>query len=84
VSDGNYLQSPSASIPFSAGKPRGPRVRGLSTVLEHRMQSSEVDGPLEEVLDPAGLELLAQRYLASVQGQQAGDLRHTLAVMRRR
>jgi hypothetical protein len=57
-------------------------VRGLSTVLEHRMQWSEVDGPLEEVLDPAPLELLAQSYLASVHRQEAGDLRHTLAVMR--
>jgi len=57
-------------------------VAGLATVLEHRMLSSEVDGPLDEILEPPGLELLAQSYLASTHEEAAGDLRHTLAVMR--
>ncbi len=33
-------------------------LHGLTVVLEHRMQSSEVDGPLGEVLEPGGLALL--------------------------
>jgi len=63
--------------------PRLPDVEyGVSRVLVHRMSSVGVDLPLQDVLEPEGLELLSQSYLESVTDEWAGDLRRTLAVMR--
>jgi hypothetical protein len=46
------------------------------------MASAGVGAALQDVLDHAGLELLAQSYLESVADEQAGDLRRTLSVVR--
>lgn len=56
--------------------------RGLSTVLRRRMSLAGVPVPVQDVLEPGGLQLLSQSYIESVTDGQAGDLRRTLAVMR--
>jgi hypothetical protein len=56
--------------------------RGLTIVLERRMQLAGVHVALHDVLEPAGLQLLSESYIESVVDGQAGDLRRTLAVMR--
>lgn len=55
---------------------------GLAVVLQHRMKSAGVSAALDEVLEPAGLRMLAQSYGDSVIDERAGDLRRTLSIMR--
>jgi Cdc6-like AAA superfamily ATPase len=63
--------------------PRLPDVeRGLTIVLQARMPAAGGEADLADVLESEALRLLAQSYLESVTGGEAGDLRRTLAVMR--
>ncbi len=56
--------------------------RGLAIVLQRRMNLAGVQVPVQEVLEPEGLQLLSQSYVESVADGRAGDLRRTLSVMR--
>jgi Cdc6-like AAA superfamily ATPase len=55
---------------------------GLSAVVTRRMESVGVSQPIDSVLAPEALKLLAQSYAESVNDGNAGDLRRTLSVMR--
>lgn len=55
---------------------------GLTAVLQRRMSLAGVRVPVQDVLEPKGLQLLSQSYIESVTDGRAGDLRRTLAVMR--
>lgn len=56
--------------------------RGLTIVLQRRMSLAGVQTPVQDILEPEGLQLLSQSYIESVTDGRAGDLRRTLAVMR--
>jgi len=55
---------------------------GLTIVLQRRMSLAGVQTPVQDILEPEGLQLLSQSYIESVTDGQAGDLRRTLAIMR--
>jgi hypothetical protein len=55
---------------------------GLTIVLQRRMSLAGVHAPVQDILEPEGLQLLSQSYIESVTDGRAGDLRRTLAVMR--
>ena len=56
--------------------------QGLTIVLQRRMSLVGVQAPVQDMLEPEGLQLLSQSYIESVTDGRAGDLRRTLAVMR--
>ncbi|MFI4977830.1 MAG: hypothetical protein ACHQC8_04005 [Solirubrobacterales bacterium] len=55
---------------------------GLTIVLQRRMSLAGVQAPIQDILEPEGLQLLSQSYIESVTDGRAGDLRRTIAVMR--
>jgi Cdc6-like AAA superfamily ATPase len=56
--------------------------RGLTIILQRRMSLAGVQAPVQDILEPEGLQLLSQSYIESVTDGRAGDLRRTLAIMR--